>query len=344
MKKITQKFAPPLLAALLASLSGAASAVEVYGGTGIGFTNSDSQWVANFVFSKQDAKSGASASIKTGDDVTPAAQKGNGTTITVPRTKSMAWCDPSSNPDNPSNTDFDQCYGWGMHSKWVVVDLNDLQKRGMTNVWVSVTAKRASDGTTDEYAADGTTPLPSDDDLVPALTVFQGRQDVGAHLHWYPNKFQKQTFWAWKLTPFAGGKTESNGWATGYFSGGNLDSANVTGKVKLKPGGQNYLSIAVGGDARHGDTKDKHDVNFELVVSVSKKKPSSATNSGSTSGGSTGGGAASGNIDKCGCTIGVTQWHPAMNHCMEVSKCDAIKDNPDDHCKTPAMCEADGGR
>jgi hypothetical protein len=325
------------IGAALACLSGAAEAADVYGGSGIGFSNNPSQFVANIVFNKTDVKNGASpVVIKTGDDVTPARQKGLGTTITIPATKSMAWCDPVSNPDIPSNTDINTCYGWGMFSKWVVLDLNALQKAGLTSVWVSVTAKRYDDGVATEVDATGKT-LPSDDDLVPALTVYQGRQDAGIHNHWYPNKFQKNPFWAWKLTPFAGGTTKSNGWATAYMASGSLDNANVTGRLKLKPGGQNYLTVAVGGDARHADTKLKHDVNFELNVRISKKALG-------TSGGANGGGSsANGTLDKCGCQIGVTQWHASMNHCMAISLCEPIAGTAD-QCKTPEMCAKDGGR
>lgn len=324
----------PLAIAALTVLSGSASAAEVYGGSGIGFSNNPSQFVTSVVFDKADAKAGAAPVIvKTGDDVTPPQQKGLGTTITIPPTKSMAWCDPVSNPDIPNNTDFNTCYGWGMFSKWVVLDFNALQKAGMTSVWVSMTAKRYNDGVAQETDSKGKV-LASDDDLVPALTVYQGRQDVGIHNHWYPNKFQKTPFWAWKLTPFAGGATKSNGWSTGYMAGGSRDSANVTGRFKLKPGGQNYLTVVVGGDDK--EPTKKHDVNFEFDVSLSKKAPMTS-NSG-------GGSKAAGSFDKCGCDIGVTEWHPAMNHCMDIAECKKIENNPNDHCKTPAMCTKDGGR
>jgi hypothetical protein len=337
----TRKVIPSVIAAF-ACLSGAAGAADIFGGNGIGFSNntvnpgtgaySPGPWVANIVFNKQDLRAGAAAVIKTGDDITPAAQaeaaKNGGISLIVPPTKSMAWCDPASNPDNPGNTDISQCYGWAMHSKWVVLDFNALQKAGLTNVYVSITAKRYNDN--DAVA--------TDDDLVPALTVFQGRQDQGASLHWYPNKFQKQPFWAWKLTPFAGGATKSNGWATGYMAGGSMDSANVTGRLKLKPGGQNYLTVAVGGDAR--DPSAKHDANFELDVALSKKAPKESSGSGS---GGTGAGSAAGKYDKCGCEIGVKQWHPSMNHCMAIELCAPIAGTAD-QCKTPEMCERDGGR
>lgn len=333
----TRNLISPITLAV-ACLSGTATAADIYGGTGLGFSNNAGQWVANMVFNKKDLKVGTEAVIRTGDDLTPASQKGFGTTLIVPPTKSMAWCDPVSNPDLPGNTDINQCYGWAMFSKWAVLDFNALQKAGIRKFWVSITARRYNDGIAEERDASGKL-LAGDDDLIPGLTVFKGRQDVGAHLHWYPNKFQKMPFWAWKLTPFAGGNTKSNGWSTGYMAAGSLDAATVAGQVVLKPGGQNYLSVAIGGDARHEAASSKHDVNFELSVKLYRREPKVGGGGGTTGGG----GSAAGKLDKCGCEIGVTEWHASMNHCMAVSLCEPIRGTADE-CKTPAMCERDGGR
>lgn len=328
------------LSALIAAgcCSGAAGAADVFGGTGIGFSNVAGQWVINVVFDKTDLLATSPVSVHSGQDLTPTLQKGNGVTLSVPLTKSMAWCDPSSNPANPTNTDFEQCYGWAMHSKWAVLDFNKLQQAGLKKVWVSVTVKRYDDGVAVETDSAGKT-LPGDDDLVPGLTVFSGRQDMGAHLHWYPNKFQTEpAFWAWKLTPFAGGKTQSDGWATANGPG-EQNSAHVMGLVTLKPGGENFLSVAIGGDARHATAAEKHDVNFQLDVQVSRKMPS--LGGGSDNGGN--GGGAQGTIDQCGCVVGVTQWHASMNHCMAIALCEPIA-GTSDQCKTPEMCAKDGGR
>ncbi len=331
------------IAILLASASGSAGAAEIYGGNGIGFSNNtvnpttgappSGPWVANIIFGKQDVKTGAApATIKTGDNITHPAQAAdaakNGNTQIVPTLKSMSWCDTDGVKALMTETiESGKCYGWSMHNRWMVLDFNALQKAGLTSVWVSMTAKRYNDNDA----------ITTEDDLVPALTVFQGRQDQGIHLHWFPSQFQQMaSFWAWKLTPFAGGITKSNGWSTGYMAAGSLDSANVTGKLKLKPGGQNYLTVSVGGDAKHSDPKLKHDVNFAFEVTVSRKKPATASTSG-------GGGSAAGNLDKCGCEIGVTQWHASMNHCMAIAQCTPIAGTAD-QCKTPEMCERDGGR
>lgn len=323
------KLKPFITALALTSFTTSSQAAEIVGGTGLGFSNMPGQWVANIVFDKADLSSELPVTVKTGDDLTPSQQKGLGTTLTVPATKSMAWCDAAANPAIPSNTDINQCYGWAMHSKWIVLDFNEMQKKGVKTVYLRLTAKAYNDGNIG--------PNDADDDLVPALSVFQGRQDTGAHLHWYPNKFQTETpFWAWKLTPFTGKATNySNGWSTAYFNDvQNLDRAVVIGKVTLKAGGQNFLSVAVGGDARHSNLADKHDVNFQLDVEIAKKALPATTGGSVTP---------TGGIDQCGCEIGKTQWHASMNHCMAIALCEPIAGTAD-QCKTPEMCARDGGR
>lgn len=333
----TLRFTSAMIATL-ACLSGTASAAEVFAGNGIGFSNGNvnpttgasptGPWVANITFDKNDLKASALTVVKTGDALTHPRQAAdaakNGNTQVMPTLKSMSWCDDGVKSLMSSTPESGKCYGWSMHSRWIVLDFNALQKAGLTNVWVSMTAKRYDDN-------DGVT---TDDDLVPALTVFQGRQDVGIHLHWFPSQLQQMAdFWAWKLKPFAGGTTQSTGWSTAYMASGSLDSANVTGRLKLAPGGQNYLTLVVGGDAKHATAAEKHDVNFQLDVKLSKTKPSSGG----------GGGSSSAKFDKCGCEVGKTQWHASMNHCMAIDLCEPIA-GTDDQCKTPAMCEKDGGR
>lgn len=51
----------------------------------------------------------------------------------------------------------------------------------------------------------------------------------------------------------------------------------------------------------------------------------------------------SGGLDLCACEIGITEWHPSMNHCMAISACEPLAGTAD-QCKTPEMCEEDGGR
>ncbi|CAL1241374.1 hypothetical protein [Candidatus Methylocalor cossyra] len=286
---------PLVLLAALGSV-GSAGAAQVIGGTGIGYSTNPITMVARLVFDKKDLKPGAAPLVvKSGDNVAPPEQQDM--PITVPPTKSMAWCDPVSNPtERPVPTDFSKCYGWAMFSKWFLIDLSALKKQGVGAVWVSIRASRLEDQT-----ALG--------DLIPALTVWRGQQNLGSTNHWYPNMFQTTPpFWAWKLTPFTG--PGNQGWATAYDSA-SKNTAAVIGKVPLKGGDKDYLTVAVGGDARHLDPKQKHDVNFQLAVSIAKKKPVQDSTPPP----------AGGKIDQYGCTVGATCWHPPMNHCMAVSLC-----------------------
>jgi hypothetical protein len=257
-----------MLAAGLALIagSGLAQAREIAGGNGLGY-------VAKLVFDKKDTQPKRPPLVlKTGDPITPRGQEDY--PVKVPATKSTAWSDPSSNPDRKT-ADIDAGYGRGPHSKWFLIDLNLLQKQGLKSVWVRVAVKRHNDGTGVETDADGNA-LPSDDDLIPALTVWRGYQDTGdgSLYGWYPNRFQKsqKTWWGVKLTPFT--TPESPGYATAFELPDNA-LATVLGTVKLKANAPNFLTVAVGGDAR--DVTQRHDVNFQLEVDVKAKPPTPST-------------------------------------------------------------------
>lgn len=327
-------------------LANSAEAAKVYGGSGIGFSNHDSHWVANIVFeasdkatvwTKSDTFKGKDVAVQTGDVLTPTEQTApvdqwDLATIRVPQTASMSWCDPSSNPVVPGNTDFGQCYGHARNSKWFVVDMNALYKAGLRKVNVTVTAQRYDDGNAEEKGGSGNV-LPSDDDLVPAVTVYRGRQDGGAHIDWYPNTFQRNPFWAWKLSPFDPPGKTSFGYATANGSTA-ADSATVTGPYALKSGNQNYLTIGVGGDARHGATTGQHDVNFRLTVNLYAQDPRTDGIFANTN-------------DACGCEKGQNWWHLAMGHCMAIALCkkpEWANGPPGHRCQTPAECETNGGR
>jgi len=339
----TQRFLPIGIAWLLAT--GPAGAAKVYGGSGIGFSNDPSRWVAHILFEKTDKTTvwtksdtfkGKVVSVQTGDVLTPMAPSAPAdqwdlATITVPHTRSVAWCDPAANPDDPGNTDFTSCFGNAKDSKWFTVDLNDLQRAGLRSVAVTVTVKRHDDGLVQENDASGN-PIAADDDLIPAVTVFRGRQDTGGHGNWYPNRFQRREFWAWKLIPFAPAASPAAGYASAYGVGAQ-DSATVSGRYLLRPGNQNYLAIAVGGDARQ-DTAAPHDVNFSLSVGVYTQDPKTD-------------GIFADATDTCGCEKGQTWWHLAMGHCMSIAECrkPAWKNGPPGHrCQTPAECKTNGGR
>lgn len=300
----------------LFALMASAQAADVVGGGGLAGTSS-SPLVGSIVFNKDDLTKGLTVSVNSGQDITPVKQKTLGVSLLVPKTGSIAWCDPVANPSITNNTDSNLCYGAVNESKWFVLDFNDMQKKGVKTVYLRMAAKTFSDGDNN----------PADDDLVPALSVFQGRQDLGGILDWYPNQFQTSpAFWAWQLSPFTGTATgNSSGFATAHGAV-SPDKAIVTGKLTLKPGGQNFLTVAVGGDARDANP---HDANFQLAVKVGKKAiPASCPPQ-------------SGAFDLCGCEAG-KQWHAAMNHCMSDASCNSPAYLG--QCKTAQMCQDDCGR
>ncbi|NJD05267.1 MAG: hypothetical protein FIA97_02075 [Methylococcaceae bacterium] len=325
-------------------LAHSAEAAKVYGGSGIGFSNDDAYWVATLVFEKSDKATvwtqsdtfkGKEISVQTGDILTPTGQTApvdqwDLATIAVPHTTSTSWCDPAI-PDTPGNTDFAHCYGNAKNSMWFIIDMNGLYKAGLQKVTVTVTAQRFDDGVATETDGSGHT-LPGDDDLVPALTVFRGRQDTGAHANWYPNRFQQKRFWAWNLTPFdPPGRRQ--GFATAFGSA-KANSATVTGPYDLKGGNQNYLTVAVGGDARPESGSSIHPVNFKLTVSIYAQDPRTD-------------GIFANTTDACGCEKGQTWWHLEMGHCMSIALCkkpEWANGPPGHRCQTPAECTTNGGR
>lgn len=106
--------------------------------------------------------------------------------ITIPPLRSMSWNNPQSNPDGVMSTDVANGFGSGAHSQWYLVDLSKLPSG---KYYVSIKLERYNDGQAVEIipASDTTAEqtLPSDDDLVPALTVFDGYQNRGISGTWY---------------------------------------------------------------------------------------------------------------------------------------------------------------
>jgi hypothetical protein len=275
------------LAALwgLGFLSAPVGAAEITPNFGIGYT-------ARLVFHKLDTKKDAPPlTLHSGQSL----NSPGGETTVIPMTKSMAWCDPAVTP--VSDAVPDTCYGWAMYAKWFLIDLSNLKNQGLDSVIVTIDAKR--------YAG----PKVENNDLVPAVTVWRGYQNLGPYLHWFPSQLQATPeWWGWQLAPF------TNKTNPGFLSAkgvGNEDIASVSGKFKLKGKKRDFLTVVVGGDAKHNDPAQKHDVHFELVVDV--KRISSA--------GGGGGGGGTGGLDPYGCVIGKTCWHPPMNHCMSVDLC-----------------------
>ena len=251
---------------ILLSLSGSLPAAEYFAGQGIGYDPWSFPWIGRVVFDKKDVKAGAPETvIKTGEDVTPPSQKNTNAKLIVPKLNYIAWCNSYSNPLVKNNEDFNTCYGNAQYSHWYVLDFNKLYQQGLRAVWVSVAAER--------YPVAG-----SNGGLIPALTVFQGRQTVGSTLSWYPQTYQTTPeFWADDLQPFTGGSTRSTGWATA-LGNGNQDLAEVTGWVKLRPGGQNFLTVAVGGDAHRTEVTETtvNEHSYALALRVGKTKPAPA--------------------------------------------------------------------
>jgi hypothetical protein len=311
------------LAALL-GLQSPVHAADVIASNGIG--DSADPWLATIQLIKFDLTSRIPVVIKTGDELSTAPQLGPISKVTVPRLGSMSWCDPAANPIDPGNTNIAECFGSAADSQLLVLDLNKVRKKGAKKAYLRLILKAYDDG--DHTLGD------ADEDLIPALTVYSGRPEQGQGLSWYPNKYQNDPALSqWQLKPFTGKDTNnSSGWTTGFFGDNSSHQVVLTGKLTLKAGNQNYWIVAIGGDARHSNIAAKHPVNFKLSVLVDSK-PLLANGGGNDA-----------EIDVCGCTVGVTQWHPAMQHCMSISLCDLIAGNPDDHCKTPEMCKIDGGR
>lgn len=255
---------------LFALFSGLATAATVNPGTGL--------YAATLAFKRADTRPKASATLQTG---------------TV---GSMAWNDPAANPEIPGNLDFSKAYGSTQEAKWFLLDLNKLKKQGVGAIWVTISVSQVSDAT-----------APAND-LVPALTVWQGNLGSTTGEAWFPNTFQSSpSFWGQGLTAFI---DVDNKPASATASGTDNTKTSVIGRVKLKKGKQNFLTVAVGGDERLPE--NKHPVNFKLEVKLSRKKPTPSNN---------GGGGSGAQFDSYGCKIGSTCWHPQMSHCMAVATC-----------------------
>lgn len=300
---------------LILLISNSSYAAETLAGYGILYD-------AQLIFNNDDAKpSGKVLSIKSGDVLLPSVQqKSNITPYLIPKVKSLGWCDPLANP-NTRTTDFNNCYGWSMYSRWFLVDLSKVSG----TVWVQINVARYNNNDNDL----------TDDDLVPAMTVWRGKQSQGKFGDWYPNQFQGfdangkplsndsfKPFWAWTLTPLSLVSTNPS-WASAVKSS-TKKSVTMIQKVVNKPGDQDYLTIALSGDEHVSGAL--HDANFQLNVRISTKYPTTDLYSEETPSNNSNSGSdfASGStqIDTYGCTVNVTCWHPQMDHCMDIPLCD----------------------
>lgn len=234
-----------------AGIAGNALAGDIYPNYGI-------QYAAKLVFDKKDTKTGAAAaSLHSGQTFNTPNDDGNATMI--PQTKSMAYCDPAV---TPAGYETNGCYGWGMNANWYLIDLSKLKGQGLGAVWVTVSVAR--------YAGSD----PANNDIIPALTVYRGNQTLGPHMHWYPSELQGMPeFWGWLLQRevFVPGKADPMFSYDSAYATTSQDLASVMGKFKLKGATQDYLTVAVGGDAK--DPNTKHSVNYQLTVDVKQKQP-----------------------------------------------------------------------
>ncbi|MCP9439500.1 MAG: VPLPA-CTERM sorting domain-containing protein [Nitrospira sp.] len=142
-------------------------------------------------------------------------------------------------------------YGWTHTSRWALVDLNPLYDNGHTQVDVSITLGRYDDGTEGR------------EDLVPGLTVWLGKEDAGNWLHTYVNGLDSANWDAWNgggdcapagtcsyFPTLAQAGLNGNVWATGddYTNPTGAATVLING-LALGPGGNNYLTVVLGGRA-----------------------------------------------------------------------------------------------
>ncbi|QJD29161.1 hypothetical protein [Methylococcus geothermalis] len=231
-----------------AGIAGNAVAGDVYPSYGI-------QYAAKLIFDKKDTKNGAAAaSLHSGQTFNTPNDGGNATMI--PQTKSMAWCDPAV---TPAGYETNGCYGWGVNANWYLIDLSKLKSQGLTAVWVTINVERYQGA------------KPEENDIIPALTVYRGNQTLGPQKHWFPSELQGQPeFWGWLLQRDTFVKGDVFSYNSAYATP-SQNLASVMGKFKLKGGTQDYLTVAVGGDAK--DPNTKHTVNYQLTVDVKQKQP-----------------------------------------------------------------------
>lgn len=229
-------------------LTGNALAGDIYPSYGV-------PYAAKLIVDKKDTKKDApAASLHSGQAFNSPNDHDNATVI--PQTKSIAWCDAAV---TPAGYETNGCYGWSVNSAWFLVDLSKLKGQGLSTVWVTVSVGRYQGA------------KPEENDIIPALTVYRGNQTLGPHIHWYPSELQSvPEFWGWLLQRATFVKGDPFSYNSAYATT-SQDLASVYGKFKLKGGTQDYLTVAVGGDAKDANTK--HSVNYQLTVDVKQKQP-----------------------------------------------------------------------
>ncbi|MCP9450594.1 MAG: hypothetical protein NNA21_11110, partial [Nitrospira sp.] len=142
-------------------------------------------------------------------------------------------------------------YGWTHTSRWALIDLNPLYANGHTVVDVNITLGRYDDGTAGR------------EDLIPGLTVWLGKEDAGNWLHTYVNGIDSTNWNEWNgggvcapagtcsyFPTLAQAGLAGHVWAAGDNHTSPTGTATVViDDLVLNPGGNNYLTIVLGGRA-----------------------------------------------------------------------------------------------
>ncbi|MCP9451522.1 MAG: VPLPA-CTERM sorting domain-containing protein [Nitrospira sp.] len=159
-------------------------------------------------------------------------------------------------------------YGWTHTSRWALIDLNPLYANGHTVVDVNIALGRYDDGTAGR------------EDLIPGLTVWLGKEDLGNWSHTYVNGINSTNWGAWNGDPpcapagtcsyfptLAQAGLAGHVWADGDDHTSPTGTASVfINDLVLGPGGNNYLTVVLGGRADLASTGAAK--NFIASVSV----------------------------------------------------------------------------
>jgi hypothetical protein len=167
----------------------------------------------------------------------------------------------------------------------------DLSKETAALLTMDKEGKPATTGPGFYISKAGTLPTvktdPStDDNLIPALTVWDGYQRSGIDEHWYPNRHQQNTvipFWGTMLKQETtltgkGGLPVTVGYDTAADNI-NQNLAQVTGIMNLTSAvtstsitkGNRYLTVALGGDFRLKPPASSRSQNYKFTVTVTRK-------------------------------------------------------------------------
>ncbi len=153
-------------------------------------------------------------------------------------------------------------YGWAHTSRWSVIDLNGLYDAGHTNVQLTVTLQD-SNGT----------------GLIPGVTVWQGKEDLGNYSSRYVNGIDSTNWDQWNggglcapagtcsyYPTLAQAGLGGNVWAAADSQTSPTGTATVSLNTILTAGNNNYFTFVMGGNAPLSSTGAAR--NFQATVSV----------------------------------------------------------------------------